>query len=258
MQKYFSRKITRKFFYSFAFFLITSFLTGTILFPVKIVSLASSGNSMENSLNPLSDNSGINELSNRLKNITTSNNISVQAATDSTSNVSYQTNSESSSASSANTGFQSAAPNAILMEATTGTILYEKDADKEKPDLKEYARRLEKEGYTRYSDFGSDEEEKPVSEAGPYVIPPEQFGDNEEHEQISLTYYADGVLADENDEVIEDVEDAVGIDSLNHFGEYEDDSVFVRNDARKCDYEILLDQRTYSEVVEDMPHQMEV
>ena len=129
MQKYFSRKITRKFFYSFAFFLITSFLTGTILFPVKIVSLASSGNSMENSLNPLSDNSGINELSNRLKN----NNISVQAATDSTSNVSYQANSESSSASSANTGFQSAAPNAILMEATTGTILYEKDADKEKP-----------------------------------------------------------------------------------------------------------------------------
>ena len=127
-----------------------------------------------------------------------------------------------------------------------------KDTDKEKPDLKEYARRLEKEGYTRYSDFGSDEEEKPVSEAGPYVIPPEQFGDNEEHEQISLTYYADGVLADENDEVIEDVEDAVGIDSLNHFGEYEDDSVFVRNDARKCDYEILLDQRTYSEVVEDM------
>ena len=33
----------------------------------------------------------------------------------------------------ANTGFQSAAPNAILMEASTGTILYEKDADKEKP-----------------------------------------------------------------------------------------------------------------------------
>ena len=121
-----------------------------------------------------------------------------------------------------------------------------KDADKEK------------EGYTRYSDFGSDEEEKPVSEAGPYVIPPEQFGDNEDYEQISLTYYADGVLADENDEVIEDVEDAVGIDSLNHFGEYEDDSVFVRNDARKCDYEILLDQRTYSEVAEDMPHPMEV
>lgn len=114
MQKYFFQKnYTKIHFISLHFFLITSFLTGTILFPVKIVSLASSGNSMENSLNPLSDNSGINELSNRLKNITTSNNISVQAATDSTSNVSYQTNSESSSASSANTGFQSAAPNAF-------------------------------------------------------------------------------------------------------------------------------------------------
>ena len=49
------------------------------------------------------------------------------------------------------------------------------------------------------------------------MIPPEQFGDDENYDQISLTYYADGVLADENDEVIEDVEDAVGIDSLNRF-----------------------------------------
>ena len=66
------------------------------------------------------------------------------------------------------------------------------------------------------------------------------------------------MLTDENDEIIEDVEETVGFESLNHFGEYEDDSVFVRNDARKCDYEILLDQRTYSEVAKGRPHQMEV
>ncbi len=133
-----------------------------------------------------------------------------------------------------------------------------KDSDRTKPDLKEYAEQLKKNGYTRYSDLSADDGGVSDKQTKPYVIPPEQFGDNEEHEQISLTYYADGVLADENDEVIEDVEDAVGIDSLNHFGEYEDDSVFVRNDARKCDYEILLDQRTYSEVAEEMPHRMEV
>lgn len=133
-----------------------------------------------------------------------------------------------------------------------------KDSDRTKPDLKEYAEQLKKNGYTRYSDLSADDEGVSDKQTKPYVIPPEQFGDDENYDQISLTYYADGVLADENDEVIEDVEDAVGIDSLNHFGEYEDDSVFVRNDARKCDYEILLDQRTYSEVVEDMPHQMEV
>lgn len=133
-----------------------------------------------------------------------------------------------------------------------------KDSDRTKPDLKEYAEQLKKNGYTRYSDLSADDGGVSDKQTKPYVIPPEQFGDDEEHEQISLTYYADGVLADENDEVIEDVEDAVGIDSLNHFGEYEDDSVFVRNDARKCDYEILLDQRTYSEVAEEMPHRMEV
>ena len=48
-------------------------------------------------------------------------------------NVFFQTNSEEFSASSANCWISSHAPNAILMEATTGTILYEKDADKEKP-----------------------------------------------------------------------------------------------------------------------------
>ena len=45
---------------------------------------------------------------------------------------------------------------------------------------------------------------------------------------------------------------------MSHFGEYEDDSVFVRNDDRKCDYEILMDQRLYSDVIKGMPRQMEV
>lgn len=133
-----------------------------------------------------------------------------------------------------------------------------KDSDRTKPDLKEYAEQLKKNGYTRYSDLSAYDEGVSDKQTKPYVIPPEQFGDDESYDQISLTYYADGVLADENDEVIDDVEETVGIESLNHFGEYEDDSVFVRNDTRKCDYEILLDQRTYSEVAEEMPHRMEV
>lgn len=133
-----------------------------------------------------------------------------------------------------------------------------KNVDKNKPELKEYAEKLKKTGYVRYSDRAQKEDVEPEELDKPYVIPPEQFGDNEDYEQISLTYYADSVLTDENDEIIEDVEETVGFESLDHFGEYEDDSVFVRNDARKCDYEILLDQRTYSEVAKRRPHQMEV
>lgn len=68
------------------------------------------------------------------------------------------------------------------------------------------------------------------------------------YERISLTYYADGVLADEDNEPVDDIEEIVG-DGLEHFGEYEEDSVFVRNDAKKCDYEILRDLRTFAEVV---------
>lgn len=89
---------------------------------------------------------------------------------------------------------------------------------------------------------------EPVTMDKPYIIAPEEFGEND-YETISLTYYADRVLADEMDEVIDNVDDIVGSESLEHFGEYEDDSVFVRNDRLEVDYEILLDMRNYSDVV---------
>lgn len=94
-------------------------------------------------------------------------------------------------------------------------------------------------------------EVNPVDKEKPYVIPPEEFGEIDEYEQISLTYYEDGYLTDDQDELIEDVEGIVGEESLSHFGEYEDDSVFVRNDRLQCDYEILRDERSLKEVMEE-------
>ena len=79
---------------------------------------------------------------------------------------------------------------------------------------------------------------------GPYVIKPEEF-DTVGYDVVSLTYYADKVLVDEDDNPIEDIDYLVGEDSLDHFGEYEDDSVFVRNDDLKTDFEILLDEASY-------------
>ena len=79
----------------------------------------------------------------------------------------------------------------------------------------------------------------------PYVISPDEYGEYHGYDTISLTLYADGVLTDDQDEIIDNIDEIVGEDSLNHFGEYEDDSVFVRNDRLKCDYEILLDSSTY-------------
>lgn len=94
-----------------------------------------------------------------------------------------------------------------------------------------------------------DEEEEVKKMDEPYVIKPYEFGDYIDYEQISLLYFADGVLADEDTlDVIDDVEETVGEYFADHFGEYEEDSVYVRNDAKRCEYEILKDERQYKDV----------
>ncbi len=128
--------------------------------------------------------------------------------------------------------------------------------DENDVDFKKYASIIQKEGYTDYSRRGEEKKGEAFVEK-PYVISPGEFGEFEEYEKISLTYYADEVLADENDEEVDDVDEIVGEESLNHFGEYEDDSVFVRNDRLKCDYEILLDHRNYLDVAKTRPHRVE-
>ena len=137
-------------------------------------------------------------------------------------------------------------------------VLVEESEHSEKPSIIEYAAKLQENGYIDYSDFKETvhkEDDNAVEK--PYVISPDEFGEFGEYDTVSLTYYADHVLTDDNDDIIEDVDDIVGTESLTHFGEYEDDSVFVRNDRLKCDYEILLDQRNFSDVRAGNPHHME-
>lgn len=88
----------------------------------------------------------------------------------------------------------------------------------------------------------------------PYIISPDSFGENEEYERYSLTYYeGDGALVDDNDEPIGDYNSLIPDDWEDHFGEYEEDSVFVCNDARKIYCEILKDYRSYCDI-RDMKH----
>ena len=130
------------------------------------------------------------------------------------------------------------------------------NAHPRKPDLDELAVQY---GYKQESELeaGEDDpapqpltrlERRKNADEIPYVIPPDEFGEVG-YEQIELTYYDDGVLADDDDEIIDDPEAVVGPYALTSFGKYEDDAVFVRNDARRCDYEILADHRNYDDVV---------
>lgn len=99
------------------------------------------------------------------------------------------------------------------------------------------------------------EGEKTVTE--PYVISPDEYGEIDDYKLRSLVYYADDVLADDKGYHINNRDELIGEDSLEHFGEYEEDSVFVRNPALKCDFEILLDLRTYSAAMKNTPHAKE-
>lgn len=88
----------------------------------------------------------------------------------------------------------------------------------------------------------------------PYVISPEEYGELDDYATISLTYYSDKILTDELDGIVDDIEETVGFESLGRFGEYEPDAVHVRNDVKKCDYEIILDNMRYSELIEKKPY----
>lgn len=132
------------------------------------------------------------------------------------------------------------------------------DMAKLKPDLVNYAAKLQEEGYTNYaakSDKLVEKEDDDSVVEKPYVISPEEYGEFDDYTKLSLTYYADGTLADDDDEIVDDVDETVGSDFADHFGDYEDDSVFVRNDRLKCDYEILRDNRSYTDVTGMDPNQ---
>lgn len=113
-------------------------------------------------------------------------------------------------------------------------------SNEKKSDSDIYSSILSQEKYVKRGKASSDE---------PYIIPPENFGELDDYEEVSLIYYSDGVLTDDMDEVIENPGDIVVENFETHFGEYEDDSVFVRNDILKCDYEILKDDRSFRDVV---------
>lgn len=124
----------------------------------------------------------------------------------------------------------------------------EEDEEDQKMDRKEYEKIVNKSGYNNEEEDDEDEEEDGDVYIVPYVIVPEEFDENG-YETATLFYYADGVLAhDDTNERVDDVEELVCADFAEHFGEYEQDSVFVRNDNLKMDFEILKDLRPYSEV----------
>lgn len=99
----------------------------------------------------------------------------------------------------------------------------------------------------------------------PYIIDPEEFGENPEYDTMTLTYFADGVLVDDVDDLVDEPDVVVGLENLKVLGDYGATSVYVRNDIYRTDYEVIKDDWNYSDIKEPVqtlpikekkPHQL--
>ena len=101
-------------------------------------------------------------------------------------------------------------------------------------------------------DEGDDDEVPYIN--GPYVISPDDFACSPPGFNAQpLDYFADGVLAD-GWGVKLDLDETIGEDAVEHFGDYVDDVVHVRNERTEIDYEVTRDPRTYDEAVRINPN----
>ena len=107
-------------------------------------------------------------------------------------------------------------------------------------DIFDYAKKISEEKYLNDVNV-ADENPKAYT-----YIDYADFGEIEDYDVISLTYYSDGVLADDNDEEVEDFIEKVGNFTTHFDGE---DIIYVRNDDFEAYYEIIKDHRKFSDVV---------
>lgn len=100
---------------------------------------------------------------------------------------------------------------------------------------------------TMEEDEENEEDELCDSDDEPYIIDPSEFGNYGHYATQTCTYFADGVLVDDVDEVIEDPDSLVGTYHVDIFRDFDATSVYVRNDWMKMDFEIIRDDWFWSD-----------
>lgn len=88
----------------------------------------------------------------------------------------------------------------------------------------------------------------------PEIIDADEFGDMEGYDTDTLTYYSDGIIANDDGNLVLEHKTLIG-DALQHFDE--NNLVYVRNANELCDYEIYKDDKTYAEVFGELAYPVE-
>lgn len=97
-----------------------------------------------------------------------------------------------------------------------------------------------------------DEDEEEIEEApgpvepnpNPYIITENEFGQEDDYETVTLSYYKkDGIMTDDDNEILDGWK--------SHICEFETskDAIYVRNESEMTDYEILIYDGSYANLI---------
>lgn len=121
--------------------------------------------------------------------------------------------------------------------------------DEEPSEVTEPVKEIEKsgDGLVRYNKAIKDNGYSDKTAQKPYFIEPEEFKDGTMITAVTWSFFEDGIVTDEYDNIVEDVEQAIGDLNvlMDAFGD--EDIAYVRNEERKCDYEILREGVSYAD-----------
>ena len=83
----------------------------------------------------------------------------------------------------------------------------------------------------------------------PFEITLDEFEEFDPYfEKVMLSYYEDGVLTDDRDEIVDDIDRAIGNENFSKFLDNDMDSIYIRNPKLSIDYEIDRVLASYKEM----------
>lgn len=148
-------------------------------------------------------------------------------------------------------------PKAVMLDLTKDEVTV-KSMPQDKKDYGNVlanAGYLSKPSYADYTQYSKPEQnttpvtETDISNDVPILIAPEIYGQLEDYDMQELVYYKDGVITDEDGDILEleKVKELVGSDFASHFGDYDDNSIYVMNDTNKTYYQVIAEPFNYGD-----------
>lgn len=143
------------------------------------------------------------------------------------------------------------------IESMKKVLLKDKEKDNTNSEKKKNVSKVDeivnKEGYkgqsTNYATvYNEKKTQKNDVESYIHPIPSDEFGLEEEYDVITLIYLVDGVLIDDMDAEVGNIEEKIGADFAKYFEETNGDTIYFKNDKYKAYYEIVQDDRSFDQV----------